>query len=61
MSTTHEPVPDSTGDETAPVADALLTSELAAWRCLRCGAVCCVPHAQPTVCSRCGARYVLHA
>ena len=61
MSTTRESLPDSTRDETARVADALLTSELAAWRCVRCGAVCCVPHEQPAACSRCGARYVLHA
>lgn len=59
--TTRAPSPERSRDEAPSATHALLTSELAAWLCLRCGSVCCVRHTQPSVCARCGTRYVVHA
>jgi ABC-type ATPase with predicted acetyltransferase domain len=59
MTTSRAGTPDRSRDDAAQVAFALLTAELAAWRCLRCGSVCCVTHSQPSVCSRCGTRYLV--
>jgi hypothetical protein len=58
MTTFHAGMPDRTRDEGAQVARALVTAELTAWRCIRCGAVCCVHPSQPSVC-RCGTRYLV--
>jgi rubrerythrin len=58
--TTRAPSPDRSADQSSSATFALLTTELAAWKCLRCGLVCCVRHTQPSVCSRCGTRYELH-
>lgn len=58
--TTRAPSSDRSSDQSRSATYALLTTELAAWRCLECGSVCCVRHSQPAVCSRCGTRYVLH-
>jgi rubrerythrin len=58
--TTRAPSSDRSLDQPQSATSALLTAELAAWRCLKCGSVCCVRHSQPSVCARCGTRYVLH-
>jgi rubrerythrin len=59
--TTRAFTPERSRDQQSQTAThALFTTELAAWRCVRCGSVCCVGHAQPSVCARCGTRYVLH-
>ena len=58
--TTRASSPERSLDQAQSATLALLTTELAAWRCLRCGSVCCIGHSQPSVCSRCGTKYVLH-
>ena len=58
--TTRAASSERSPDQSQSATFVLLTTELAAWRCLECGSVCCIRHTQPSVCTRCGTRYVLH-